>query len=54
MEKLNLPQHVVSIMPELTLDALPLGRVNDVHISYPRDFIAQMLSFSHKLPQQTE
>lgn len=54
METLDLPEHAANIMPELTLDALPLGRVNDVHISYPRDFIAQMLSYSGKLPQQTE
>ncbi len=54
MEKLDLPEHIANIMPELELDAQPLGRVNDINISYPRDFIAQMLSYSHKLPHQTE
>jgi len=48
---LNLPIYVAFVMPELTQEALPLGRVTDVKISYPRDFVAQMLTYSGKIPQ---
>ena len=49
MKGLDLPKQVAFIMPELTLEALPMGRVKDVKISYPRDFVAQMLQYSGKI-----
>ena len=52
IDALDLPDYVAYVMPELTLDALPLGRVNDVKISYPRDFVAQMLTYSGKIPKE--
>ena len=51
MIALDLPKQVAFIMPDLTLDALPMGRVKDVKISYPRDFVAQMLQYSGKIPK---
>jgi dipeptidyl-peptidase-3 len=51
MKALDLPKQVAFIMPELTLESLPMGRVKDVKISYPRDFVAQMLQYSGKIPK---
>jgi dipeptidyl-peptidase-3 len=52
MKALDLPKQVAFIMPELTLESLPMGRVKDVKISYPRDFVVQMLQYSGKIPKQ--
>jgi dipeptidyl-peptidase-3 len=52
MAALDLPDYTAYIMPESTLDALPLGRVNDVNISYPRDFMVQMLTYAGKIPAE--
>jgi len=51
VDAIDLPIYVAFVMPELTQEALPLGRVTDVKISYPRDFVAQMLGYSGKIPQ---
>jgi dipeptidyl-peptidase-3 len=50
VKTLDLPKYAAYVMPELTLEALPLGKVTDVTITYPRDFVAQMLMYSGDIP----
>jgi dipeptidyl-peptidase-3 len=45
-KKLNLPTYWAGINPDLAPKLMAGGRVSDVTISYPRDFMRQRLAYS--------
>ena len=48
-EAIDLPDHYAFIMPELELVKNKSGEIEDVKISYPRDFARQQLKYSGKI-----
>jgi dipeptidyl-peptidase-3 len=49
-EAIDLPDHYAFVMPELELLQDKNGKVKDVKISYPQDFLKQQLKYSGKIP----
>jgi dipeptidyl-peptidase III len=50
--KLNIPTYWAGINPELTAGFDGAGKISNVTISYPRDFVKQQLGYSAMYPQK--
>ncbi len=48
-EAIDLPDHYAFVMPELELVEGKSGKITEVKISYPQDFLRQQLKFSGKI-----
>ncbi len=48
-EAINLPDHYAFVMPELELVTDKSGKIADVKVSYPQDFMKQQLKYSGKI-----
>jgi len=51
-EAIDLPDHYAFVMPELELVTDRTGKVVEVKISYPQDFMKQQLRYSGKIPRR--
>ena len=51
-QAIDLPDHYALVMPSLSLVKDENGKITDVKISYPQDFMKQQLEYSGKIPNR--
>jgi dipeptidyl-peptidase-3 len=51
-QAIDLPDNYALVMPSLSLVKDESGKITDVEISYPQDFMRQQLEYSGKIPNR--